>query len=134
VDRPRVLLADDNKLLVRRVAELLAPSFEVVGIAHDGRDLISQAQRLIPDVIVVDITMPVLSGIEAVHQLQIAGLASKFVFLTIHSEDEFLQACLEEGALGYVVKSNLKDDLIPAIFSAMQGQVFVSPALSIIED
>jgi len=134
MNRARVLLADDNKVLVGRVAELLASSFDVVGIAHDGPELISNALRLTPDVIVVDITMPILTGIEAVHQLRSAGLAGRFVFLTVHSEDEFLQACLEEGAVGYVVKSNMKDDLITAINSAMAGKLFVSPGLSMSED
>jgi len=85
-------------------------------------------------VIVVDITMPILTGIEAVHQLRSAGLAARFVFLTVHREDEFIQACLEEGAVGYVVKSNMKDDLITAINSAMAGKLFVSPGLSMSED
>jgi DNA-binding NarL/FixJ family response regulator len=130
VNRPRVLLADDNEQLVERVAEHLASSFDVVGIAYDGRDLISKALRLVPDVIVADITMPVLTGVEAIRQLQGTGLASRFVFLTIHSEDEFLQACLEEGAVAYVVKSHMNADLIPAIHSALAGRLFVSPCLS----
>jgi len=134
MNRARVLLADDNKVLVGRVAELLASSFDVVGIAHDGPELISNALRLTPDVIVVDITMPILTGIEAVHQLRSAGLAARFVFLTVHREDEFLHACLEEGAVGYVIKSHMKDDLIPAINAAMAGELFVSPALSMSEN
>ena len=130
MNSPRVLLADDNKLLVERVAELLASSFDVVGIARNGQDLISKALSLTPDVIVVDIKMPVLSGIEAVDQLRKTELTSKFVFLTIYSEDEFVQACIQQGALGYVLKSHMTDDLIPAINSAMAGKLFLSPALS----
>jgi DNA-binding NarL/FixJ family response regulator len=131
VNRPRILLADDNESLVERVAEHLSSSFDVVGIARDGQDLISKALRLAPDVIVADITMPILTGIEATHQLREAGLAVRFVFLTIHGEDEFLQACLEEGAVGYVIKSHMNADLIPALNSAMAGKLFVSPSLSI---
>jgi len=130
VNRPRVLLADDNEQLLERVAEHLASSFDVAGIAHDGQDLISKALRLVPDVIVADITMPVLTGIEALRRLQGTGLASRFVFLTVHREDEFLQACFEEGAVGYVVKSHMNPDLIPAIHSALAGKLFVSPCLS----
>ena len=132
--RPRVLLADDNKILSERVAELLSSCFEVVGIARDGRDLVSQAIFLTPDVIVSDISMPVLSGIEAAHDLRQLETTARFVFLTIHSEDEFLQACLEEGAAGYVVKSHMQADLIPAIHSAMAGTIFVSPSLSRSDD
>jgi DNA-binding NarL/FixJ family response regulator len=129
MNRPRVLLADDNKALVKRVAEFLASSFDVVGIATDGKDLIFKARLLTPDVIVTDITMPILTGVDALHQLRTAGLADRFVFLTIHSEDEFLAACLKEGALGYVVKAHMKADLIPAIDSAMVGKLFISPSL-----
>ena len=134
MNHPRVLLADDNKPLMERVAELLASSFDVVGTATDGRELISKALHFAPDVIVVDITMPKLTGIEAVRQLRDAGLNAKFVFLTIHSESEFLETCLEEGALGYVLKTQMKDDLIPAIHAAVAGKQYVSSAMSIAED
>lgn len=130
MNHPRVLLADDNRLLVKRVAELLAPSFDVVGTAYDGQDLVVKALRLTPDVIVVDITMPILTGIEAVHRLRNAGLGAKFVFLTIHSESEFLEACLAEGAVGYVLKTHMTGDLIPAINAAVAGKQFVSSGIS----
>jgi DNA-binding NarL/FixJ family response regulator len=130
MNRPRVLLADDNELLAKRVAEHLALSCDVVGIAHDGRDLIAKALRLAPDVIVADITMPILTGVEAAHQLREDRLAARFVFLTNHREDEFVQACFEEGAMGYVVKFHINADLIAAIHSAMVGKLFVSPSLS----
>ncbi len=130
MSRPRVLLADDSKPLLEGVAEFLASSFDVVGFAQDGQDLIAKASSLSPDVIVVDITMPILTGIEAVHELRRNGLASPVVFLTVHNETEFLQACLLEGAKGFVSKSHMKDDLIPAITSAMNGNVFVSHSVS----
>jgi DNA-binding NarL/FixJ family response regulator len=131
VNHPSVLLADDNRLLVERVAELLVSSFDVVGTAYDGQDLVVKALRLTPDVIVVDITMPILTGIEAVRQLRNAGLETKFVFLTIHNESEFLEACLAEGAVGYVLKTQMKDDLIPAINAAVAGKQFVSCGMPI---
>ncbi len=116
---------------MERVAEHLASSFDVVGIAHDGQELILEALRLTPDVIVADITMPNLTGIEALQQLRKAGQPARVVFLTIHSGDAFVQACLEEGALGYVVKTRTRADLITAIHSAMAGKLFVSPSLSV---
>ena len=75
--------------------------------------------------------MPRLSGIKALHQLREAGSSAKFVFLTIHPEDEFVDACLAEGALGYVTKSRVKADLIPAIQAALSGHTFVSPRTSV---
>ena len=128
-----VLLADDNRPLVERVVELLSSWFDVVGTAHDGQDLVAKALRLTPDVIVADITMPILTGIEAMHQLRNAGLESKFVFLTIHNENEFMEACLLEGAVGYVLKTHMKDDLIPAIKAAVAGRQFISSGMSTFE-
>ncbi len=130
MSRTRILLADDNELLLAQTAKMLASSFDVVGLARDGQDLIAQARKFTPDVIIVDITMPLMTGIEAVHELRQGGSPSRFVFLTVHQESEFLQACLEEGALGYVIKSHIKADLIPAIHAAMAGELFVSPSLS----
>ena len=113
-------------LCLERVTALLQSAFDVVGAARNGREMISEATRLNPDVIVADISMPALSGIEAAHQLRESGSTAKLVFLTIHAEQEFVDACLEEGALGYVVKSHMKTDLIPAINAALSGQCFVS--------
>jgi DNA-binding NarL/FixJ family response regulator len=83
--------------------------------------------RLRPDVIVADITMPVLSGIDAAHQLRKSAVAAKIVFLTVHSEEQFMEACVAEGALGYVLKSQMKIHLVPAIRAALVGKAYVSP-------
>ena len=128
--RMRVLLADDHPLLLERVAALLRSSFDVVGTACNGEELVSEAMRLHPDVIVADITMPFFTGIEAAHQLREAGSRAKFVFLTVHPEDDFVQACQAEGALGYVVKSHMRADLVPAINAALSGQSYVSQSVS----
>ena len=126
MNRARVLLADDHSAVLDRVSALLSATFEVVGAVSDGRELIFAGKRLDPDVIVADITMPRLSGIEAAHQLREAGFRAKFVFLTIHVEREFVDACVAEGALGYVLKSHMKTDLIPAIQGALIGRTFIS--------
>jgi DNA-binding NarL/FixJ family response regulator len=126
----RVLLADDHAVVRDRVGALLSSTFEVVGAVTNGQELISEGIRLDPDVIISDITMPGLSGIEAAHQLREAGSRAKFVFLTIHIEHEFVDACLAEGALGYVAKTHMKTDLIPAIKAALIGRKFISPLLS----
>jgi len=127
--RPRVLLADDHPALLEATRVLLRPHFEVVGTASDGAELVSEALRLNPDIIVVDITMPVLYGIDAAGKLRKSGCAAKLVFLTIHSEEEFVNACIAEGALGYVLKSRMKAHLIPAIQAALTGQSYISPLL-----
>jgi DNA-binding NarL/FixJ family response regulator len=116
--RPRVLLADDYPALCEATAGLLKPQFDVVGTATDGAALVSEALRLLPDIIVTDITMPVLSGIDAAHQLRESASSAKIVFLTIHPEEQFMKACMSEGALGYVLKPHMRAHLIPAIQAA----------------
>ncbi len=125
-NRRRILLADNHPLVLERVKMLLQPTFDVVGVAHDGQEMIEEAMRLNPDVIVADISMPGLDGILAAHRLRRTGIAAIIVFLTIHKSLEFVEACLAEGALGFVVKSQMKADLIPAINAALSGQCFVS--------
>jgi DNA-binding NarL/FixJ family response regulator len=130
LSRARVLLADDHSVMLDRVGGLLSSSFEVVGAVTNGQEMISAGIRLNPDVIVADITMPGLTGIEAAQQLREAGSRARFVFLTIHIEHEFVDACVSQGALGYVVKSHMKTDLIPAIKAALTGRTFISQLVS----
>jgi DNA-binding NarL/FixJ family response regulator len=125
--RPRVLLADDHPALLEATSVLLRLQFEIVGTATDGASLVSEALRLCPDVIVADITMPVLSGIDAAHRLRDSISPAKIVFLTVHSEEQFMNACMAEGALGYVLKSQMKAHLIPAIQAALVGETYISP-------
>jgi DNA-binding NarL/FixJ family response regulator len=123
-------LADDHLELLEAEIALLRPHFELVGIARDGASLVSEAQRLNPDVVVADITMPVMNGIDAVHKLIELGSKAKFVFLTVNTDQEFVNACLEEGAGGYVWKSRMKSHLIPAIYSALEDLTYISPLTS----
>jgi DNA-binding NarL/FixJ family response regulator len=97
---------------------LLSPHFDVVAA---GAALVSEARRLHPDLIVTDITMPLLDGIDALHELRASGSTAIFVFLTVHTEKEFVEACIEAGALGYVKKSDMNDHLVPAIETAFAG-------------
>ncbi len=123
---PRVLLADDHPVLLKAEIALLSPYFDVVGTASDGAALVLEARRLRPDVIVTDISMPILNGIDAALRLREAGSTAKFVFVTVHSEQEFVEACIEAGGLGYVQKSCMKHDLVPAIKAAVTGQSYIS--------
>ncbi len=125
--RPRIFLADDHSQLLEAEIALLSPSFDIIGTASDGISLVTESLRLKPDVIVADITMPVMDGIDAVRELQKSGSNARIVFLTIHSQEEFVRACLAEGALGYVWKSYMKAHLIPAIYAVLEGKPYISP-------
>jgi DNA-binding NarL/FixJ family response regulator len=127
LSRPQVLLADDHPAIREATTALLKPQFDVVGAVTDGATLVSEALRLRPDIIVTDITMPVLSGIDAAHQLRESAFSAKIVFLTVHSEEPFVKACMAEGASGYVLKSHMRAHLIPAIQAALLGQMYICP-------
>src|SRR5271163_1740881 len=112
------------------VESLLVPACEVVGTVSDGQSLFDAATRLKPDVIVTDITMPILSGIEASKRLRESGSSSKVIFLTVHSDGDFVQACLATGAAGYVLKPRIMSDLLLAIREVLAGRIFISPPFS----
>lgn len=128
--RPRILLADNHHPMLDRILSLLQPHFDVIGTVNDGRTLVSEAQRLQPDVIVLDIGMPILTGIEAARELHEAGSRAKLVFLTIHQEPAYVRGCFAEGGLGFVAKSRMVTDLVPAIQEALADHRFVSPSLA----
>ena len=126
--RARILLADDHKEIRDRAVRLLEPEFEVVGTVADGRALVQAFAQLKPDVCVIDISMPQLSGIEAAIKLRENGSEAKIVFLTVNEDSDFVRAALNTGALGYVVKSRMASDLCTAINGAISGRLFVSPS------
>ena len=130
-NRRRLLVADDHPLMLERVKRFLQATFDVVGVASNGVEMVNEAMRLKPDIIVADISMPELDGIEAAHRLREMGATAAIVFLTIHESSEFVEACRAVGGLGYVFKSRMKKDLIPAINAALSGQRFVSPTVHI---
>jgi DNA-binding NarL/FixJ family response regulator len=127
LSKVRILLADDHPHFPELVESLLGPTFEVVGKVGDGRALFDAALDLKPDVIVTDISMPVLNGIEAVDELQRSGCTSKVIFLTIHTDPDFVRTCLAIGAFAYVSKTRVALDLVPAIRLALGGYLFISP-------
>jgi DNA-binding NarL/FixJ family response regulator len=131
VQRARILLADDHKGMRDRVVRLLESEFEMVGAMEDGRALLEAASMLKPDVCVIDISMPIVSGIEAAAQLKERGSTAKVIFLTVHDDPDFVQAALDTGALGYVLKSRMASDLRSAIKGAIAGRLFISPTCAI---
>jgi DNA-binding NarL/FixJ family response regulator len=129
-----VLLADDHPAMLALTAAALEDEYFVVGSVADGRALLTEAERLHPDVIVLDITMPRLDGLEAARQLQRSQRPARLVFLTVHEDADFARAALDAGGLGYVVKARLASDLLPAIRAALADRRFISPTISLEED
>jgi DNA-binding NarL/FixJ family response regulator len=130
VSHPRVLLADDHRVVSEGLKHLLAEEFELVGMVEDGRALVEAAKKLRPDVIVADIAMPHLNGIEAMAQLKKDNPRIKVVFLTMHQNPAYARRALELGAAGFVVKHSAAAELVMAIRAALKDQTFITPALA----
>ena len=128
--RPRVLLADDHLLVAEALKSLLADEFELVGVAQDGIEMVRAAEALRPDVIVADISMPHLNGIDALAQLQRTAPGTRVVFLTMHSDVAYARRALEAGALGFVLKHSAPSELILAVKAALKGRTFITPAIA----
>lgn len=125
----RVVLADDHQQMVAIVRRTLGEEFEVVGSVEDGKQAIDAVHTLNPDVLVIDISMPILNGLQAAKQLQTANCRAKVIFLTNYEGPDFLDAAFSAGASGYVTKARLSTDLIPALHEAVLGQTFVSGSI-----
>jgi CheY-like chemotaxis protein len=130
IERSRVLLADDHPVVLEEICSILAPNYEIVETVADGRALVEAALRLKPDLIVVDITMPLLNGIEAAVQIKKSLHEMKVLFVTMHSSTAYLNAAFEAGGTGYVLKSGLRDELPDAVQSVLGGRTYVSHGLS----
>ncbi len=125
----RVLVADDHEAMLGRVAKLLTIEFDVVGTVTDGQRALDATLKLSPDVLVLDISMPVMNGIEAARGLRSVGSEVHIVFLTMHDNPDFVRKALEVGALGYVIKPHLASDLVTAVREAHSDRSFLSPTL-----
>ena len=130
MSKTRVLLADDHKIVLEGLRGLLEPEFEVVGTVEDGRALMDAAEKLHPDVIVADISMPLLNGIEAVGQIKKTDPHIKVVFLTMHPDVTYAARAFEAGALGYVLKHSAPSELVTAIREALKGRTYVTPMIA----
>ncbi len=126
MSKVHILVADDHRGVRELVGEMLEPAFEVVGTVDNGQALVDTAMRLQPDVIITDISMPILSGIEAVTQLKRSGSRARVIFLTVHSDPDFVRVCMNLGASGYVVKLRMETDLLFAVREALLGRIFLS--------
>ena len=130
---PRVVLVDDHPAILRQTIQLISDEFEVVDVLDDGRLLPATVTQFDPDLIVLDITLPGLNGIEVAALLKKTGTSAKIVFLTVHADADYAREAFEVGAKGYVVKPRLASDLIPALRAAMSGKRFVSPCPELAE-
>lgn len=128
MSRTRVLLADDNLEILHHVTLLLQEEFDVVGAVPDGRSVLREFDKTKPDVVVLDISMGELSGIDVASRLRDMGRQAKVVFLTIHEEQEYVSAAFDAGGSGYVMKLHLAD-LPAAVRTVMRGRTFISPDL-----
>lgn len=124
----RLLLADDHSLMLEGLASLLRKEFEIVGTATDGRTLLSEAERLKPDVIVLDVAMPQLNGIEAARRLHASLPSAKLVFVTQQLDPAYLHAAFSAGAKGYVAKQSAATELVKAIRLALKDRYYVAPS------
>lgn len=127
---PRVILADDHTLVAEALRQLIAPHYDVVAIVADGHALLDSATLLKPDVIVVDISMPLLNGLEAGRQLKQKMPSLKLVFLTMNEDPELAVDAMKSGALGYVLKKSAASELLQAIQAALRGKSYVSPQVA----
>ena len=130
----RVLLADDHEPMLDRVERLLEKEFEVVGTVRDGQAALEAVAELRPDVLILDISMPVLDGLQAALRLKQKKSKVRIVFLTVHEDPDFAREALATGALGYVAKPRLATDLSLAIKEVLAGRSFVSPSIPLEDD
>ena len=122
----RVLIADDLPEIRERVTHILQSQFEIVGSAQNGEQAITLAATLKPDLIVLDISMPVMNGLQAATRLRESGNQVKLVFLSVHEDRDYIKAAFAVGAAGYVFKSRLASDLVPALRWVLHGRRFTS--------
>jgi DNA-binding NarL/FixJ family response regulator len=128
----RVIVADDHNLVREGTCALLekAGGFEIVGEAEDGREAVEMVQRLKPDVLIMDIAMPRLNGIQAAEQIRLLGLPTKIVILSMYSDEVLVKQSLQQGARGFLIKGSFKEELLLAIQAVHRGATYLSPAVS----
>ena len=128
--KPRVIMADDHSLILAGMRRLVEVQCEVVGMVEDGRALVEAAQKLRPDLILMDIAMPLLNGLEAARQLSKLVPESKLIFLTMHASPTYAAEAFQAGASGYLLKRSAASELSQAIQSVLQGQHYITPLIT----
>jgi DNA-binding NarL/FixJ family response regulator len=128
--RARVILADDHAMVAEGLGRLISEVADLVGQVADGRQLVDSARRLKPDIIISDVSMPVMSGLDALRQLKAEGSQARFIFLTMHTEAQLATEAMRAGASGYLLKAAAGEELFEAIRAAMAGRVYLSPHIA----
>jgi DNA-binding NarL/FixJ family response regulator len=126
--RSTILLADDHGLILAGIQGLLGAYYDIVEQVRDGRSLVASAMRLKPDLIILDISMPLMNGIEAARHIKKAWSGAKLLFLTMHASPAYLKEAMDAGGMGYVLKSSANEELRSAVQKTLKGQVYVSPS------
>ena len=130
MSKARVLLADDHRIVIEGLKKLLEPEYDVVGTVEDGRALIAAVEKLRPDVVVADISMPHLNGIEAVRQIRKKDPQIRVVILTMHQDVQYAARAFEAGASGFVLKVSAPSELITAMGEVLKGKTYVTPIIA----
>ena len=128
--RPRVLLADDHAVVAEGIARLIGDVADLVGQVNDGVRLLEEVRRLRPDIVVTDITMPGMSGIDAMRQLKAEGSEARFIFLTIHTEARLAAEAMRSGASAYLLKQAAGNELFSAIQAVTSGRTYLTPLIT----
>jgi DNA-binding NarL/FixJ family response regulator len=128
--KPRILIADDHQLVLEGLRKLIEEEFDIVGTAANGRDLVNAAKELRPDIVLLDMAMPLLNGIEAARQIKAENPSVRLIFLTMQTNRDYIREAFEIGASGYVAKLEAASDLISAIRHVQAGRFALSPSLS----
>jgi len=128
--RPRLLLADDHAMVAKALGKLLERVGDLLATVTDGAQLVERAHILRPDIIVTDVNIPHVNGLDAMRQLKAGGLHSKFVFVTVHADAQLVAGALRDGASGFVFKPAAGDELVDAIQAVVGGGTYVTPTLS----
>jgi DNA-binding NarL/FixJ family response regulator len=130
MSRVRLLLADDHRMFAQGLQSLLQDEFDLLGIVNNGEDLVEVARQLNPEVIIVDISMPVVNGFDAVRRIKKGGTAAKIIFLTMHDDEALIAEAFRCGGLGYVLKQAAGEELVTAIREVARGNKYVTPLVS----
>ena len=125
----RILLADDFAATRESLQAILAPHFEIAAIVANGRDLVEAALRLKPDLIILDVTMPLLNGIRAARQIRKSLPETKLLFVTMHTSSAYMQAAFDAGGAGYLVKSSAREEILAAVVKVLEGETYITPNL-----
>jgi len=128
--KPRVILADDHVMVAQGLGQLISEAADLVAVVSDGRQLVESSRTLHPDIIVSDVMMPIMSGLDAMRQLKADGSNARFIFLTIHTDARLAAQALRAGASGYLLKQAAGDELLEALRTVMDGRTYLTPLIT----